>query len=312
MSATKTRDYGSKEYISKIVKEYGKLIRIRFPSDVENDRILEIMELAVYDPELDNLINQEDKKYAEQNNLLEDDCIYDESSSLELEKSTHLLLIENKNKNKDNNPKSNNSNNLVLFPDLTSRSSTHLEKRKTLKFNIRNAIPCLVTAGILTCVGIAQFCNSLHQQKETSLKYAGIFQGEIYEGFSVNNAGNYFLSNANNIDTKMSICNSNDVRTNQEIQKYYISFKQLKNQIVMNKLQPLQVKSEVQELQVRAERQQKEAEENQRYLEKQKKQAEVEHNYDEAQKLKDQAKTAFSESQQWLCLSQQVLNLSAR
>ncbi|MDY6897530.1 MAG: hypothetical protein SWZ49_05550 [Cyanobacteriota bacterium] len=299
MSAIKTRDYGGKEYISKIVKEYGKLIRIRFPSDVENDRILEIMEIAVENPELDNLINQEDKNYAEQNNLLEDDYIYSKSLNSELDKSQLLSVVENK-------------NNLVLFPRSVNACSSNLEKRKSLSFDIRNAIPCIVAAGILTCVGIGQFCNSLNQQKETSAKYASAFQGEFYEGFSVNNAGNYFLSNANNTEIDMSICNSNNGKTNKEMKNYYISFKNLKNQILTKKLQPSQAKGEVRKLQVTAEIQQREAEKNQRYLENQKELAEVQHNYDEAQSLKNQAKTALSESQQWLCLSQQALNLSIR
>ena len=181
-----------------------------------------------------------------------------------------------------------------------------------MSFNIRDSIPCIVAAGILTCVGIAEFCNSFNQQKETSAKYASALQGEFYQGFSVKYAGNYFLSNANSTETEMSICSSNNNITSQEIKNYYISFKQLKNKIVLHKLQPSQVKGEVRELQVRAERQQREAEKNQRYLENQKELAEVQHNYDEAQRLKDQAKTALSQSQQWLCLSKQALNLSIR
>ncbi|MEL6461158.1 MAG: hypothetical protein AAFQ91_23470 [Cyanobacteria bacterium J06621_15] len=303
MSAINIRYYGDRSYIYKIVEEYGKLIRIRFPSDIENDRILEIMELAVYDTELNELINQEDKKYLEENNL-------DESSSVELENITNLSLIENN--NQDTKAGLNISSNLVLFPRLTAACSSHLEKRKSLSFNLRNAIPCIVTAGILTCVGIVQFCNSLNQEKQTSLKYADALQGEFYQGFSTRYAGNYFLSNANNMETEISICNSNGSGNNREIKNYYTSFKRLKNQIVMHKLQPSQVKGEVRELQVRAERQQREAENNQRYLENQKELAEVQHNYHEARRLKDQAKTALSQSQQWLCLSRQALNLSIR
>ena len=129
MSAIKIRDYGGKNDIFKIVEEYGKLIRVRFPSDIENDRILEIMELAVYDIELDDLINREDIKYAEENDLIE-------SSSLELEKSSYLSVVEN---NKDDN--------LILFPHSAVACSDHREKRKSLSSNIRNAIPCFVTSG---------------------------------------------------------------------------------------------------------------------------------------------------------------------
>jgi len=307
MSAIKRRHQCGRNYIYKIVEEYGKLIRLQFPSDIENDRILEIMELAVYDKELDNLINQEDKKYAEENDLIEDDYFYNESSSLELDKSTPVPL------SVIDNHKSDNSSNLVLFPHSATFCSSNLEnKKRLLSFNIRDAIPCIVAVGILTCVGIAQFCHSLNHHKDPSFKLASTFTGEFHEGFSVNYASNYFLSNANNTETEKSICNSSTGRTNEEIKQYYISFKQLKNQIVMKQLQPLEVKGEVRELQVRAERQQREAEKNQRYWEAEKELAEVQHNYDEAQRLKDQAKTALSESRQWHCLSQQALNLSIR
>ena len=294
MSAIKIRDYGGKNDIFKIIEEYGKLIRIEFPSDIENDRILEIMELAVYDIELDDLINREDIKYAEENGLIE-------SSSLELEKSSYLSVVEN---NKDDN--------LILFPHSAVACSDHREKRKSLSSNIRDAIPCFVTAGILTCVGILQFCDSSNHLKETSYKHASSLQSKFNQDISVKIASNSVLSNVNNAETKMSICNSDGVRENQEMKSYYVTFKQLENQVVEKQLQPLQVKGEVRELQDRAEKQQEKAEKNQRDFEKQKQLAEVQHNYNKAQMLKDQANNAYSESQQWLCLSRQALDLSFR
>jgi len=295
MSAIKTTHYGGKNDIFKIVEEYGKLIRIRFPSDIENDRILEIMELAVYDIELDNLINQEEKKYAEENDLLE-------SSNLETDKSRLLSVVE------DNNQ----DDNLILFPDIAIAASDHPEKRKSLSSYIRDAIPCFVAAGILTCVGILQFCDSSNHLKETSYKHASSLQSKLNEDISVKIASNSVLSNVNNAETKMSICNSGNDRENQEMKSYYVTLKKLKNQVVEKQLQPLQVKGEVLELQIRAERQQRQAEKYQRYLENQKGLAEVQHNYNEAHRLKDQAKTALSESRKWLCLSGEALNLSFR
>ena len=294
MSAIKIRDYGGKNDIFKIIEEYGKLIRIEFPSDIENDRILEIMELAVYDIELDDLINREDIKYAEENGLIE-------SSSLELEKSSYLSVVEN---NKDDN--------LILFPHSAVACSDHREKRKSLSSNIRDAIPRFVTAGILTCVGILQFCDSSNHLKETSYKHASSLQSKFNQDISVKIASNSVLSNVNNAETKMSICNSDGVRENQEMKSYYVTFKQLENQVVEKQLQPLQVKGEVRELQDRAEKQQEKAEKNQRDFEKQKQLAEVQHNYHKAQKFKHQANNAYSESQQWLCLSRQALDLSFR
>ena len=294
MSAIKIRDYGGKNDIFKIVEEYGKLIRVRFPSDIENDRILEIMELAVYDIELDDLINREDIKYAEENDLIE-------SSSLELEKSSYLSVVENY---KDDN--------LILFPHSAVACSDHREKRKSLSSKIRDAIPCFVTVGILTCVGILQFCDSSNHLKETSYKHANSLQSQFNQEISVKIASNSVLSNVNNAETKMSICNSDGVRENQEMKSYYVTFKQLENQVVEKQLQPLQVKGEVRELQDRAEQQQEKAEKNQRDFEKQKQLAEVQHNYHKAQRLKDQANNAYSESQQWLCLSRQALDLSFR
>lgn len=303
MSATKERHHGGKEYIFKIVEEYAKLIRLSLPSDSESNRILEIMELAVYDAELNNFINREDKKYAEENNLLEDYYLYEEYSY-------NPKFDEIEYNNKDGTHKSKNANNLVLFPSLVS---THQEKkRRRFNVNIRNAIPCFVAAGLLSFCGITQFQNSLNHKKDTSVKYASTLQNQLYKHFSPKYARNYLLSKVNDTETEMSVCNSNNGRKNEEIKNYYVSFKQLKNQIVMKKLQSSQVKGEVRKLQVRAERQQREAERNQRYLESQKELAEVQHNYDEAQKLKDRAITALSESQQWLCLSRQALNLSIR
>ena len=295
MSAIKIRHYGGKNEIFKIVEEYGKLIRVRFPSDIENDRILEIMELAVYDIELDDLINREDIKYAEENDLIE-------SSSLELEKSSYLSVVENNNQD----------DNLILFPHSAIAGSSNREKRKSLSSKIRDAIPCFVTAGILTCVGILQFCDSPNHLKETSYKHASSLQSQFNQEISVKIASNSVLSNVNNAETKMSICNSDEGRANQEMKSYYVTFKQLENQVVEKQLQPLQVKGEVRELQLRAERQQRDAEKYQRYFEKQKGLAEVQHNYNEAYRLKDKAETALSESRKWLCLSREALDLSFR
>ncbi|MEM1392122.1 MAG: PIN domain-containing protein [Cyanobacteria bacterium P01_H01_bin.150] len=222
--------------------------------------------------DITNIINQVNEQYVSKNDLLENG----NSNYLHV-----LHLVKN------------------LYP---------VKKRKAFNFNIGLVIFSFI-GGAITFAGVIELSNFVDNKKETSIKYASALQGEFYSSFSTRYAGNYFLSNADNTE---SVCNLNGSGNNQEIENYYISFKRLKDQIVMHKLQPSQVKDEVRELQVRAEKQQREAEKNQRYLEHQRELAEVQQNYDEAQRLKDQAKTTLSQSQQWLCLSRQAFNLSIR
>jgi predicted RNase H-like nuclease (RuvC/YqgF family) len=315
MNEIKQRHHDGKEYLEKIAEKYRKLIRLSSPTDAEFESIKEIMELAGCDKELDNLINQEDKRYAEENNLLEDDCLYEEfSSNQELSSSANLTVVKNENnlgnvkyKSKDDTPKSKNSSNVILFPRSTK---SHLEKkRKLFGFGIGIAIPYFVAGGLLTFFGVIQLYNSFNYEKEPSFEYVEV-PSQFYEGFSVQNVNNYLLNNANNTDTQMSVCNSNDNVPNQDIKKYYATFKNLEDQVTTQQIQPLEIRNKVRELQRKAEMEQKKAELNQHYAESQKKQAEIQHHYKKAQKLKDEANTLLSESRQWLCLSRQALILS--
>lgn len=172
MSAMKQRYHGGKENIFEIVKEYRKLIRLSSPSDIESGHIIEIMELAVYDTDLDDLINEEDKKYAEENNLLEDDYFHEKSSSNQkLNNRTYLTVVENKNgldkvqyKNKDGTQKSKNASNMILFSPLVTEYPN--EKIKTFNFDIRLAISSFIAGGLLTCFGVGGLYNNFNSVKE--------------------------------------------------------------------------------------------------------------------------------------------------
>ncbi len=308
--------HGNKEYISKTVEEYCILIRLSSPSDIELKRIEKIMELAVYDVELNNLINREDEQYATENNLLGDDYLDKESSSsLDNAYPKSLSEINNKDnsdevkhKSKYSSQKSDSTSNVVFFPRLVNSNP---EKRKFLGFdiNLNFVIYSFVAGGILACFGVAELHNSFNNEKELSTKHYSIFPSQFHENIAPDNTNNYLLSHVDNTE-EMTTCNPNNDVPSQKIKKYYESFKQLENQIEAQELQASEIKSEVRELQHLAERQQRKAEENQRYAEIKKKQAEIQHHYDKAQKLKDEAQTLFSESQQWLCLSRQALTLS--
>ena len=293
--------YQSKENVVKIAEEYCNLIRLSFPSDIEFERIEEIMELAVDDTELNNLLNQVDEKYALENNLLGDDNLddshddnLDDSHKVSLESNRDNYLYQDKFNQKNSTKKSDTASNIVLFPPLVT---SHPEKKRNfLKRDIRLVISSFAAVGILALVGATKLCHFVSNEKTINS------DREMPPPALP-------VSHASNTEIEMSICNSNGI-TNQKIKEYYASFNQLENQVLKQQLPPLKAKSEARELQRLAEKQQRKAEQNQRHAEAQKKQAEKQHRYDVAQNWEAEAQTSLSESQQWLCLSRQALNLS--
>jgi hypothetical protein len=317
MDAINLNHRDNKKNIFKIVEEYCKLIRLSSPSDIELERLEKIMELAVYDVELNNLINREDEQYAIENNLLGDDYLDEkESSIIELDNPNFLSNTNHKDssdearyESENRLQKSENTSNVVRFPCLVT---SHPEKRKMLGFDMKLVISSFVAGGILTCFGITGLHNSFNSEKDFLLKDSitiMFFSGHGGGNFVSHNTNNYSLSNVNNTD-EIPVCNSNSGKPNQRIEEYYESFKQLENQIETQELQPLKLKNEVRYLQVKAERHQRQAELNQRDAEIKKQQAQMQSRYAEAEALEAKAQTLLSESQQWLCLSRQALTLS--
>ena len=313
MNKMKQKYHDGKENIYKMAEEYRKLSILPEPTEAEYERILTIMELAIDDTKLDNLINQVNEQYATENNLLRDDYLDEKSSSEQkLNDSTHLTVVEKdgldnvKYKNKDGVPKSKNTNNVILFPRSVKSHSE--KKRKLFGFDIGVAIPYLAAGGLLTFFGVAQFCNFIDNKKEPSFDYVKV-PIQFHESFSVQNANNSLLSNVNNTETETSVCNLDSNVANQDIKEYYESFKNLENQIITQQIQPLEIRNKVRKLQKEAEIEQRKAELNQKYAESQKEQAEIQHHYKEAQKLKDEANLLLSKSRQWLCFSRQALSL---
>ena len=285
--------YQPKENVVKIAEEYCTLIRLSSPSDIELERIEKIMELAVDNTELNNLLNQIDEKYALENNLLGDDNL-DNSSLVSLKLSWDNYLYKDKYNRKNSTKKSDTASNIVLFPHLVT---SHPEKkRKFLKLDMRFVISSFAAVGILALVGTTKLYHFVSNDKTINSD-----QEMPPPALPV--------SHASNTKIEMSICNSNGI-PNQKIKEYYASFNQLENRIETQQLPPLEAKSEARELQRLAEKQQRKAEQNQRHAEAQKKQAEKQDRYDVAQNWEAEAQTSLSESQQWLCLSRQALNLS--
>ncbi|WP_104900292.1 hypothetical protein [Nostoc sp. 'Peltigera membranacea cyanobiont' N6] len=60
----------SQHLVKKLLQEYERLVMLSSPSNDELTRIEQILELAVYDTELDNLINQVDEQIASEMGLL--------------------------------------------------------------------------------------------------------------------------------------------------------------------------------------------------------------------------------------------------
>ncbi|MGB6298081.1 MAG: hypothetical protein WBF90_18110, partial [Rivularia sp. (in: cyanobacteria)] len=298
--------YDGKEYISKTVEEYRKLIKLSSPSDIQLKRIEKIMELAIDSKELNDLINQADEQYAIENNLLEDESLdCSSSSNPEIDRDSYDKLNR---KNSVREPV--NTNNVVLFPRLFAPHSK--KRRKLFNFDIRFVISSFVAVGgMLALVGVAELNNYFDNKKVTPSIYVRNSSIQHHASSIGEHPDIPFSTNANNTE-EMPICNLDDGNQNQQIRKYYASFKELENRIEANQPQSSEIKSKVRFLQVKAERQQRKAEENQRYVESQKKQAEIQHHYDKAQKLKDKAQNSLAESQQWLCLSRQALSLIAQ
>ncbi|NJN13430.1 MAG: hypothetical protein HC815_38200, partial [Richelia sp. RM1_1_1] len=253
MNAINLNRRDNKKNIFKIVEEYRKLIRLSSPSDIELKRMEKIMELAIYDAELNNLINREDEQYATENNLLADDYFDEkEFSIIELDYPSSLSKIndkdnpdEVKDKSEDSFQKLENTSNVVLFPRLVT---SHPEKKiKILGCNIRLVISSFVAGGMLTCFGITELHNSFNSGKDFLLKHTSI-PSQYNANYLMQHKDDYSVSHINNTE-EMSVCNSNSGKPNQKIEEYYAEFKKLETQIETQQLQASEIKSEVRELQ---------------------------------------------------------------
>lgn len=156
--------YQPKENVVKIAEEYCTLIRLSSPSDIELERIEEIMELAVDNTVLNNLLNQVDQKYALENNLLGDDDL-DDSHKVSIESNRDNYLYQDRFNIKNSTKKSDIGSNVVLFPRLVT---SHLKKkRKFLKCDIRLVISSFAAVGIVTLIGATKLYDFSVMRKQS-------------------------------------------------------------------------------------------------------------------------------------------------
>ena len=261
MNIINLNHYDGKEYISKTVEEYRKLIKLSSPSDIQLKRIEKIMELAIDSKELNDLINQADEQYAIENNLLEDESLdCSSSSNPEIGRDSYDKL-----NRKNSAQKLVNTGNVILFP--CSVASYPKKRRKFFNFDIKFVIPSFVAVGgMLAFVGVAELNNYFDDKKDIPSIHVSTSSIQHHASSIGEHHDIPFSTNANNTE-EMPICNLDDGNQNQQLRKYYASFKELENRIEANQPQLSEIKSKVRFLQVKAERQQKKAEENQRYVE---------------------------------------------
>lgn len=315
----------NKRFLKRVVKKYRKLVIIQSPSDDEINQIDQILELAIYNDELNDLINKIDLEL-EQNmfitSITSDSENIDVSNNMS-ENETASLFTNNVVMDYNSYPKTLNSH--LLSEKILGNSQSLIKPMETL------FIGGLI-GGILLFMGLVNPCyeNLLLTLSNVSNmeRHDGIRHSIKQSNQKTDHLNNQVISllTLNNNSKSLSLNNkieSNQHRsyersqelekqyTNPEVQKTYNSLNLLKIRIsnILPPLQKIELTRKAEQIQLKAESKQKEAEFKQRKAESKQRKAEIKKHNDLATYWHKQAKIYLKESQEWLDLAQNSVNI---
>jgi hypothetical protein len=164
----------SERLVQKIAQEYYSLVKLESPSNYALNRIEEILELAINNTDLSDLIDRVDQKIAYEMDLLVNDDLEmtnDFNSGRETPLSTlweHDCIEENKFSSK-NQTQEDSGSNLVVLP-LSQHRVLQTQKQPINKRDIKLAMSGAAVGGALIFVGFHVFssCNCSSQRPTIS------------------------------------------------------------------------------------------------------------------------------------------------
>ncbi|MEH2184255.1 hypothetical protein [Nostoc sp.] len=315
-----------------LVEEYRKLVVIPSPSDDELNQIDHILELAIYDDELNDLINEIDQE-------LEDSVIPASTiSKLEVTDISNALGEAQRDFSSQNN-------NFVMHYNAsqTSQDAHLLSKKKLLGDSqafISSRKKFLVGGLLLLMIELVSSCyqitfpnamvpvndrigNSIRQSNKgaNNLTHQGIALFSLINDSneklvrSYNNSNETFLFTNKHHDNKHNANETNqefkNKFTNPELQKTYDSLNLLKIRIsdILQPSQRIGLSRKAEQIQSKAESKQIEAQSKQMEAESKQIKAELKNYNDLALHWRTQAQRYLKESEQWLNLAQNSVDI---
>jgi hypothetical protein len=308
----KNRSMQSNKNLDKLAQEYRKLMVIQEPSEAQEERLQEILNLAIYDKKLNSVLAFVDKQ------LTEEMDIFEEKHSKEITASDNHDFFEETANSKNNGSRAFADDNLVFlhFPKVSSQTRNLQPIREPVK--LLSVIVSLVGASIFgACffgdegrVAINSFSlfgttSSSSKHQESLVISSPEPPDDLYQSVETSVLTQESYSNK----TKVQRCRLNTNKSSQDILKYYSSVQALKQQAETKSLQPRELQREAEKLQGEAEKQQQEAEKQQREAEKQQREAEKQQQNALARQWQVKAQDSLEKSHRWFCIGQESLDL---
>jgi hypothetical protein len=309
-----------------LAQKYRKLVILKNPSDDELNEIDQILELAIYDDELCDLIDKINQEIAKE--VL--------PSETEVNLLGKILLSELANASQAVSQEKSDFrlqyNDCVIHHTSYHSSKNHLLSEEKALHNSRNMSKgkFLISALSVLAIGLISHCVpiSLHNQiphkktisaispevrepnsiikniEKTHSEHIHIPTVQNERDLSNNSPSEIWLVKTNNSNDNYEVKqNLKHKFTDPEVQKIYVNLQQLEINSSLQDSHRLAVKIQAKKIQSKAEFRQMEAERRQINAEKKQLTAELENHNDLAIRWHIKAQAYFRESQQWLSLS---------
>ncbi|WP_146110916.1 hypothetical protein [Nostoc sp. 'Peltigera membranacea cyanobiont' N6] len=167
--------------ILKLAQEYRNLMRLSSPSNEELDRIEKILELAIYDIELNDLLYLVDEQFSFEINLIENENLdYSSMNNVNFNEeyysqilSKDISILEARPLKQDLIHQSEDSCNVVSFPELYVPNTTNKWNWQICGNDFKHTIFIFVAGGVLASVRNKNASSSVSQASKNVSK-AGI------------------------------------------------------------------------------------------------------------------------------------------
>lgn len=325
-----------------IANKYRRLVKLEFPTDDELDEIDHILELAIYDTELDNLINEIDLDIASN--------IVTPSIALELEPTSGSEALSvfhfSGHRNYQALDDKTTHNSLRQFSCVEHYSPNQAQNNyasakdllgATFSFFCSSKAKLAIGGFSVLLIGLVSHCHQLippnafsktsliqaisttdNSAKEPQSNISASINNVEKQSNSLNNYGrddkefkrdkhetlSWGASSISTANYKYEESKQvTDKFTNPEAKNTYVDLNQLEMSDTSQPSQKIVVRQKAQKIQLKAESKQKEAESKQRNAEHQQLIAELDNHKDLARDWSIRAKKYLEESQQWLYIA---------
>ncbi len=307
----KTRSMQANKYLDKLAQEYRKLMVIQEPSEAQQKRLEEILNLAIYDRKLNSLLSFVDKQ------LIKEMDIVEERHSKEVKLIDNQDLFEEIANSEENGSKAITEDNLVVLH--LPKISTQRRKRQLIRKPIK------ILSIVVSLVQISIFVGNCFYEGRITLDKFSLFStttilNKHQQSSALPSSGvpnfryksartSRLIQESYSNKTKVEKCSLSRDKLSQDILQYYSSVQTLKKQAEAGTLQPRELQQKAAKLQWEAEKQQREVEKQQREAEKQQREAEKQQQNASARQWQDKAEDSLEKSKLWVCIGEKSLDL---